>query len=87
MAPWHTERISGPLADGVDKRARFASMGSCFDDWVSTRLPWGGGQPWRGQDADILRIPLLVKFEGEPFLRHTYRSSAVQVLVHLVGGC
>ena len=86
MAPWHTERISGPLADGVDKRARLASRGSCTDRSGEHSLTMGG-QPWRGQDADILRIPLLVKFEGEPFLRHTYRSSAVQVLVHLVGGC
>ena len=46
----------------------------------------GGGQPWRGQDADILRIPLLVKFEDEPFLRHACRSSAVQVFEHRGGG-
>ena len=31
LAPWHTERRTGPLGNGVDKRVRLVSEGGCLD--------------------------------------------------------
>ena len=42
VAPWHAERISGPMADGVDNRARIVPRGGCLDRLGEHSLTTGG---------------------------------------------